>query len=112
MDGDTLIKLPGTIFAWSSVITIAAGVVVFFLYQLRRSDITLLRESIKDLVGRVEFLENENVRLKSEIQKKTSDYDNLKFKKNYLKQLIMESLSKKTDLSQTLIAEMLDGKKQ
>ncbi len=101
---------PSNILGWGGVIGLVASAIIFFIYQVRRNDLHLLRESIADLTARVEFLEKEKNRLEEDLAKKTMDYDNIKFKKNYLKQLIMESLAKRKDLSETLITEMIDGR--
>ena len=101
---------PSNIISWTSVIGLIASGVIFFIYQLRRNDLKLLRESIGDLTSRVEYLEKENDRLTGDLEKKSTDYDNIKFKKNYLKQIIMESLNQRKEITETLVKEMIDGK--
>ena len=101
---------PSNIIGWTGVIGLIASAVIFFIYQLRRNDLKLLRESIGDLTTRVEYLEKENDRLTSDLEKKSTDYDNIKFKKNYLKQIIMESLNQRKEITETLVKEMIDGK--
>ena len=73
--------------------------IAFFIYQLRRNDLKLLRESIDDLIKRVTFLETENKRL-------DTAYRDVKFKKDYLKQIILQALAQKSNIESTLGKEM------
>jgi hypothetical protein len=75
--------------------------VTFFFYQIRRNDLKLLRDSIKDLTERVDFLEKENTRLKV-------DYQDIKFKKNYLKQIVLEALQNKADIKEMLEKSLIN----
>ncbi|MCR4305757.1 MAG: hypothetical protein NUV73_01595 [Candidatus Daviesbacteria bacterium] len=94
---------PSNILGWIGIIGVIVSVIIFVIYQVRRNDLKLLRDSVSDLGTRVDFLEKENVRLKEDLINKSTDYDNLKFKKNYLKQIILESLNMRKDIQQTIV---------
>ena len=101
-----IVDLPTTLLGWTGVIAAAAAVIVFFLYQLRRNDLKLLRESISDLSERVEFLEHENNRYKEEIVTLTNKFSETKFKKDYLKNIVIQALANKVGVDQTLSKEL------
>jgi|SRR3990167_5303634 len=94
-----MIEVPSTLISWITVITALGLGIAFFVYQLRRNDLQLLRDSISDLSKRVEFLEKENTRL-------DGAYKDVKFKKDYLKQIILQALAQKSDIENTLGKEI------
>ena len=57
------LELPQTLIGWVGAATALALGGSFFVYQIRRNDLNLLRDSINDLTKRVEYLEKENNRL-------------------------------------------------
>jgi len=85
--------------SWISLITALGLGIAFFVYQIRRNDLKLLRDSIDDLTKRVEYLEKENNRLESA-------YKDVKFKKDYLKQIVLQALSQKDSIESTLGKEI------
>src|SRR3990167_7221303 len=96
-----MIDLPSTITGWIAVVTALGLGIAFFVYQLRRNDLQLLRDSISDLTKRVEFLEKENNRL-------DTAYKDVKFKKDYLKSIVIQALSQKASIDQSLSDEIKD----
>lgn len=92
--------------SWITAITIAASFIAFFLYQIRRNDLNLLRESIKDLTDRVEFLEKEVDRYKLENNELKDGFNQIKFKKDYLKNIVIQALANKVAVDQTLSKEL------
>jgi len=93
------LELPQTLLGWLGVITALALGMAFFVYQLRQNALKLLRDSITDLTKRVEYLEKENTRL-------YSAYKDVKFKKDYLKQIVLQALSQKSSIENTLGKEI------
>jgi len=100
-----IVGFPQTVLGWVGVISAVALGVAFFFYQLRRNDLKLLRDSISDLTKRVEFLEKENTRL-------DIAYKDTKYKKDYLKQIVVQSLSQKASIDQSLASEVKEHLKK
>ena len=100
------IDLPTTLTGWVTLATIVGVGLSIVYFQFRNQTGKLLREQVGDMERRINFLENEVKRLTDENLTLDGSYKELKFKKNYLKQIIIEALAKKKDMGETLLKEI------
>ena len=98
-----IFELPQALLIWSAFLGTLAAAISFFVYQIRRNDIQLLRDSIKDVTERVDFLEKENLRYKEENIRIKKDFDSAKAKKDYLKSLFVQGIALQATMDKSLI---------
>lgn len=103
-----LLELPNTIIGWVGTISAVFLMGAFFVYQIRRNDLKLLRESIEDLTARVRFLEEENARFKVENSVLTKTLTTTKQKKDYLKSLFVQGVALQITMDKSLTAAVND----
>lgn len=103
------VELPSMLINWGSLIgfVIVAGSIVYF--QWKNQTTKLLREQVNDMSKRIDFLAKEVQNLQAENGKLQQDYTDVKFKKNYLKQIVIEALATKKGISESLLEEISDG---
>ena len=100
------IDLPTTLLGW---VTLAGVIGVGFsiiYFQWKNQSGELLREQVDDMSKRIDFLEKEIKRLTEENTNLSTDYLDLKFKKNYLKQIVIEALATKKHIDESLLKEI------
>jgi len=85
------------------------GVASFFIIrsQLRKS----LEDTINTLQGELDVYKGKTDRLENELRLLKVQYDDVKMKKNYLKQLILEALQKQTNIKDFLGEALINPKK-
>jgi hypothetical protein len=95
MDNEIIELLPKTIVGWSTLFGFVVLGIFTLFFQIRNQSVKLLRTQVEDMKKRIEFLEE-----------KTKDYDEMKFKKNYLKSIVIQAISSKAAIDQTLAKEV------
>lgn len=99
-------EFPKTLLGWLTLITLVIVAASFIFYTWRNQSIKLLRDSIIDMNTRINFLEAEVKRLCDEKGTLEANYKELKFKKNYLKQILIEAVAKRKDIIKELSEEV------
>ena len=101
-----MIDLPTTLFGW---ITLTGFITMGFStiwFQWKNQNLKLLREQVEDMIKRIKFLEERLKELEDENGKLKQDYKDIHFKKNYLKQIVIEALASKKGISDGLLEEI------
>lgn len=97
---------PTTLLGWASLLGVIAVGLSIIYFQFRNQTTNLMRLQIDDMTKRIKFLEEEVDRLKIEKDTIDGEYKNLKFKKNYLKQIVIEALASKKGIDESLLKEI------
>jgi hypothetical protein len=105
------IDFPRSLIGWLTLITLLVVAVAFVFYTWRNQSIKLLRESVDDMGKRITYLEAELKRLCEEKGILEANYKETKFKKNYLKQIVVEALAKKSSINHQLAEIVKDNNK-
>ncbi len=106
-----IVELPTTLLGWVTLIGFLGMGISIVFFTWRNQNLKLLREQVKDMEGRIKFLSDEVEVLKKTNNNLTADYKDLKFKKNYLKQIVIEALATKKGISESLMEEITDSVK-
>lgn len=102
----TILELPNTILGWVGIVSAILLAITFFLYQIRRNDLSLLRESITDLSKRVDYLEKENSNYKEENSILKSQLATTKAKKDYLKTVVIQGVALQATMNKQLLTDV------
>ena len=96
------VDFPTSLLGWVSLITLIVVATAFIVYTWKNQSLKLLRESVTDMGKRITYLEAEVKRLCEEKGILEANYKETKFKKNYLKQIVVEALAKKNSINHQL----------
>lgn len=96
---------------WMGLIGFVAMAAYVVFFQWKNQSVTLLRQQVNDMSVRITFLEDQAKAMQLENDGLKKQYEDVKFKKNYLKGLIMESLSKKKAVEISLLDELKEKTK-
>lgn len=107
---ELIVNFPSTLLGWCALITMLVVATAFIFYTWRNQSLKLLRESVADMDTRIKYLEGEVKRLCEEKGNLERSYQEVKFKKNYLKQIVIEALSKKSSINNQLAEIVKDTK--
>lgn len=99
-------ELPDNITGWLSLIGFFVLGISLIYFQFKNQSVKLLREQVSDMKLRIEFLEAEVKSLCGERDTLAANFKDVKFKKNYLKQLVVESLASKTAINKKILQEV------
>lgn len=100
------IEFPTVLINWGTLIGLVVIAASIIYFQWKNQTTKLLRDQVKDMSERIDFLASEVKSLKEENGKLRQDYSDIKFKKNYLKQIVIEALATKKGISESLMEEI------
>jgi len=98
--------VPKTLVGWLCLVGFITMALTVIYFNWKNQSVKMLREQVDDQDNRIKFLEAEQKRSAQTIEILNSKMHDLKFKKNYLKQIVVEALASKKSVDSQLIKQL------